>query len=237
VSVKQEILKPLLRVYIQGSHAYEYIKMFLEEGFLGARSIEEADIVCFTGGEDVNPDLYDEKPLKFTAFNSRRDAADVWAYTEATRLDKFIVGICRGGQFLNVMNGGKMWQHVDNHTNHHNIKDVRMDTMVWATSTHHQQMIPNIGECEVVAVSCDKAGQIRSLSTIKESFGKRVDIPSKGGNTETDYEVLFYNTSKSLCFQPHPEFSGVTFKPLRKYFFDVLDEFYFETQDDEMEEG
>ncbi len=132
-----------LRVFVVGG-GFDYIKMFKDAGFKGARSVDDADVICFTGGEDVDPSLYGEKCLAGTNYNVRRDEYDADIYGQAVALKKPMVGICRGGQFLNVMEGGKMWQDVNNHAGRiHDVVDIKSGKVVEGmTSTHHQQMIP-----------------------------------------------------------------------------------------------
>ena len=114
-----------------------------------------------------------------------------------------MVGICRGGQFLNVMNGGKMWQHVTHHAGNHmarieippyNAGNKRRTIEV--TSTHHQMMIPT--DDALVLATADVA-----LEKHKASYSKL----GKGGDIDPDTEVIFYDDTNCLCFQPHPEFT------------------------------
>ena len=57
--------------------------------------IEEADIVMFTGGEDVDPSLYGAQPHPTTYSNIQRDLAEKSIF-EQVRTDQLCVGICRG---------------------------------------------------------------------------------------------------------------------------------------------
>ena len=108
------------------------------------------DLMVFTGGEDVNPALYGEKPHVSTRFNEKRDRFERQVWTDYKDIPK--IGICRGGQFLNVMNGGEMWQDVDKHgvsAGHDmaNLVDLggtkfHRDYVLNVTSTHHQMMVP-----------------------------------------------------------------------------------------------
>lgn len=201
-----------LRVYVVGG-GYQYIRMFHEAGFRGATGVDDADIVCFTGGEDVHPSLYGEEVLPRTGSNLSRDEREMLIFADAAALQKPMVGICRGAQFLNVMNGGKLWQHVDNHATgrRHPVIDFRtgekIDNM---TSTHHQQMRegPN---AEIIAVA--------ELSTFKEAAN---DVLKRDEPSLDDLEVLWYPGTLSLCFQPHPEmYPG----ECREYFIDLVDEY------------
>lgn len=201
-----------LRVLVVGG-GFQYLKMFYDAGFKGAESVRDANIVCFTGGEDVDPAMYGEVPIPETFFNPKRDGIEAYLYAEAVQGNKPMVGICRGAQFLNVMNGGKLWQDVDKHAvaSGHSVTDIRSGEVLHnMTSTHHQQMIA--GEQAVILAAA-------ALSLEKKAMGRTVvrEKPELD-----DMEVLWYPDSMSLCFQPHPEFRH---GECRNYFLDLVDEF------------
>jgi hypothetical protein len=190
------------KVYVHGPGKFEYMRMFAERGLIGA-DLDEADIVCWTGGADVDPSLYNEKNATYhgrpmSGFDTARDDIDLRVFGYAA--DKYKVGICRGGQLLNVCNGGKMWQHVDKHAGApHDLIDTTMGQVVRVTSTHHQMMRP-APEGIVLAYARE--------AHIKIADGDEWDI--KKDHVErpeelNDVEVVWYEESKSLCFQPHPE--------------------------------
>lgn len=58
-------------------------------------NIEEADIVMFTGGEDVDPSLYGCEKHPTTYSNIKRDLEEK-AIFEKVRPDQLCLGICRG---------------------------------------------------------------------------------------------------------------------------------------------
>lgn len=201
-----------LRVLVVGG-GFQYMKMFFDAGMKGATSVGEADIVCFTGGEDVDPEFYDEEPMEGTMFNTIRDKKEALIYGEAVDLKKPMIGICRGSQFLNVMNGGKLWQDVNNHAIRagHPVIDMKTgERRHGMTSTHHQQMIPAEG-AEILALA--------ELSTRKESMAKVIERETP---ERDDVEVVWYGDTLSLCFQPHPEFQH---GECRNYFLDLVDEY------------
>ncbi len=214
------------RVLVYGPGAFAYIAMFKRAGFQGADSVENADIVCFTGGEDVSPRLYQENPIEGVYHNDERDLRDIAVYDKALIEGKFMVGICRGGQFLNVMNGGKLWQDVNNHTRSHMMEDVLTGRKIWVSSTHHQMFRPT-SNAEIVAFA--KEATMKNSEFIKYVAGTRVHEPGLIGvapyhNTYNDIESCYYAETRSLCFQPHPEFAGVA--ECTTYFFEVLERYY-----------
>ena len=61
------------------------------------RIIETCDGFLFTGGQDVGS-------------CPERDALETLVLSKALQSDKAILGICRGLQFINVFQGGTLWQ-------------------------------------------------------------------------------------------------------------------------------
>lgn len=187
-------------------------QMFVDRGYEITTDEQEAELAVFTGGSDVSPDLYGEP--NFASHNyPERDEVEKRKFIYLKELDVPLVGICRGGQFLNVMNGGSMYQHVEEHAIHgtHPIMDVESGETIEVTSTHHQMMRPNLNtEYDLIGYA--------TLGGEKNYWFNNQVVTNKDG---IDFEVLYYPESKSLCFQPHPEY-GV--KSCENYFFKVLED-------------
>lgn len=128
------------RIYVVGP-AKSYSKWIHNHELVD--NLEDADIVMFTGGEDVDPSLYDAQRHPTTYSNIQRDLEEK-AIFEKVKPTQLCIGICRGSQFLCVMNGGKLIQNVSNHAQFgtHAIIDMK-GTFEWEiTSTHHQMQYP-----------------------------------------------------------------------------------------------
>lgn len=197
------------KVFIVGGGA-DYVHLFKELGFQVVDKVVEASLVCFTGGEDVSPHLYGDAPHMHTYNNEVRDDYEMKFYAEIRELDIPMVGICRGAQFLNVMSGGRMYQHVTKHTRSHAITDLQSGETVWVSSTHHQMMMPS-PEAVLVASS--------TLEGTREWYEGQV---FKKDVSNEDIEVVFYEKTKCLCFQPHPEFDYPEYQEMRRYFGELL---------------
>ena len=79
----------------------------------GAR-LDECAGLMLTGGRDVAPARYREKPHPETDEpNSERDELEFSLLDEALRRDLPVLANCRGHQVLNVCLGGKLLQHID----------------------------------------------------------------------------------------------------------------------------
>lgn len=184
-----------MKVYVERNE-YEYEQMFAERGYAVVETPFEADLVCFTGGADVSPELYGDVNYA-SSTNTTRDLECIYLYNLSSQLDIPCVGICRGGQFLNVMNGGKMDQHITQHgTGSHELTTHKGERIL-VSSTHHQAIKPLEGEAELVV--WDDSGQVG-------------EVVVYGRGSECD-----------LCFQPHPEYGG--FDECTDYFFDLIEEF------------
>lgn len=186
------------RVFIVDGNQ-EYTTMFKRRGWEIITNPRFADLVQFTGGADVSPALYGQ-PNAHSFTDVDRDLDDTAIFCRALARGIPMAGICRGGQFLNVMSGGSMVQHVIGHAtgqghNAYDHTDVTRGAPILVTSTHHQMMAPS--EDAKVLLTADI-----------------VD--------ENDTEALFYKHTRALCFQPHPEFSYAS-KGCRDLYFIYLE--------------
>jgi Predicted glutamine amidotransferases len=175
--------------------------MFKHKGCNISRSEFGSNVVVFTGGADVTPLLYGEKMHISTRCNLRRDIEEVSIFKHLhPGVPK--LGICRGGQLLNVMCGGTMWQDVDGHTTSHPALSRITGEITTVTSTHHQMMRahPYKGyEFLVAQQSTWKAGP---------NYTWRPETPQKGTDDWDDVEGVYYKEWNAMCFQPHPEYAN-----------------------------
>lgn len=169
--------------------------MFIEDGWSISKP-EEADLICFSGGSDVCPDLYNQPVHETTGFDRLRDRDCLNLYRKFKGVKPF-VGICRGSQFLNVVNGGELYQHVEGHaiSGVHAAIDRFTKKIVEVTSTHHQMMIPSV-DANVIMT----ANKSNSRQTFHE------DCWCDPHPSMLDIEAVIYPQTKTLCYQPHPEF-------------------------------
>lgn len=182
--------------------------LFASKGWLKVDKPADADLIVFPGGSDVDPELYGHKNVG-SYIDKIRDRRDIATWNMGRVYATPMVGICRGGQFLNIKSGGTMYQDVDGHLgNHKIITDDGEEYEV--TSTHHQMMKPA------------KDAKIIAVSTQKNSFVKDQDGVHKG---IYGYEVLFYEHTNSLCFQPHPEYNSCPEKTT-DWFFSLLVKYF-----------
>lgn len=180
-------------------------KMFENKGLIHEEDYDEPfDCLVFVGGADITPFLYGEIKLKKTVCDFSRDLLEIKKFKGVKKTFPKI-GICRGAQFLNVMAGGSMYQHVDNHSGFHEIKDLWYDRVYKVTSTHHQMMIPSSDATLLFAAN---------RSTRRESAS---DVVIRNHSTDKEWddpEVVVYYDYNALCFQPHPEYKDLVTQDL-----------------------
>jgi putative glutamine amidotransferase len=77
------------------------------------------DGVVFSGGGDLDPELYGAEPHDATDEpRSERDAAELRLLEAALDRDMPVLAICRGSQLLNVARGGDLVQHLPETVGH-----------------------------------------------------------------------------------------------------------------------
>lgn len=163
------------------------------------------DLVVFTGGSDVDPKMYGENKGKYTHIDEKRDSDEYNIFQRFYHVPK--VGFCRGSQFLTVVNGGKLVQHVTGHTSAHSCKyDDGYDNLLGTfniSSTHHQMMFPfnlNKDQYKLIAWS-----EYFNSDTYLNGDNEEIKLPQDF----LEPEIVYYKEGKSLAIQGHPEFSSV----------------------------
>lgn len=193
---------------LPGAFYGQCVLLMTAAGYSRADSVDEADVVVFIGGADINPALYGHKNVA-SGFNDQRDAYEVSVYEEAVKKKKVLFGICRGAQFLHAMNGGTLWQDVNGHAGHpHEIVDLDEDVTVMATSLHHQMLQDN-DTLEVLAVTNKQvATRFRDADMVMEITKAGVD----SDDSEIEIEAGCYHATKSFFVQGHPEVGSVFYQ-------------------------
>ena len=176
------------------------------------RDPESFDLVCFTGGEDVSPELYGHQNL--SSYNSiDRDKRETMIFEAAHKYEIPMTGICRGSQFLNVMCGGTMVQHLKRShggARHGCITvDAVDDRTFEVTSSHHQMSV--LGPGGVLLAWAEQPLALNDLTYDGDSD----QALSAAGNLNiqsTPYihvtEAFAYPEAKIFAVQHHPEWQN-----------------------------
>lgn len=197
--------KPRVLV-LQGGAFGLITRMLAEVGFAKADGIKDADLIVYGGGSDVSPEFYGQHPIPQCGYPDRaRDERERKVFKEAVDLGIPQLGICRGAQFLHVMCGGTLWQHVTNHTKDHLMFDITTNVMVRTSSTHHQMM--KFNDDMTLIACCDD-----DVATFYEDAFEKVDYAEEGGFIpQIEVEVCSYEPQNVLCIQGHPEYGPMEF--------------------------
>ena len=76
-------------------------------------TLDAVDGLVFSGGADLNPELYGQEPHAQTSgVVEERDRAELALLEAALARDMPVLAICRGSQVLNVARGGDLVQHL-----------------------------------------------------------------------------------------------------------------------------
>lgn len=200
------------------------------------KSIKDVDLVIFEGGTDVNPLYYGLTTNEIFATtdspDKTRDLRENLIYDICANRKIPMLGICRGAQFLTIKNGGKLIQHVTNHSVSHRIKIHVPEFMdfnnIEVTSSHHQMMsIRNMDKRDYILIAGSVIPRSNYYRYIKPSINSSTVVNTKDdmyvdsklslkelesflGEDKHEPEIVFYPNSKSLAIQGHPEYQTAT---------------------------
>ena len=180
--------------------------------------MKDANLVLFTGGEDVSPELYNSPKHHTTSCSPMRDMHEVKEYNKAKALNKPCCGICRGAQFLCVMSGGKLIQHQEHPGQKHDLHTKDGKT-IRVTSSHHQAQLPfNLPQEEYTIL-----GWTENLLAFHKD-GNNDEV-----NPEVECEDVMYHKANNLGIQSHPEWCFPPSSPseivMIDYYQTLLDKF------------
>lgn len=152
------------------------------------RVLDSIDGLVLTGGPDVDPARYGQKPHPTT--NEPATARDDWEFAlleAALRRGIPVLGVCRGAQVLNTALGGTLHQHLPDvigHTHHqkgdavfgtsavHTVPGTRLADLIGETSDaqcYHHQAIDELGDGLVVSAR-DTDGVVEAVELLGDAF-------------------------------------------------------------------
>lgn len=194
--MKHEINNRKLKAYIVGPNKHHT----LWSNTISVDDMSESDVVILTGGEDINPELYNEDILETTWMKKTRDTFEIEEIKKAIKLEIPLVGVCRGAHLLTIMAGGKMVQHMT-HPYKHDIKFYE-GSVISVNSHHHQLMKPfNLTKDKYTIVAHSKGLSPK----YKGGNGSNILMPSNTENDIIEPEIVLYNNINALCIQSRPD--------------------------------
>jgi putative glutamine amidotransferase len=170
--------------------------------------LDALDAVIFSGGSDVDPELYGAEPHPETDVpHLHRDAAELALLHAALERDMPTLAICRGFQLLNVARGGDLIQHLPEEVGHDVHKEVpgefthhpvevkagtRLAEIVGAEShvtSHHHQAVGRLGDGLVECAWADD-GTLEALEDPTRRFVVGVQWHPEAGGDRALFEAL-----------------------------------------------
>ncbi len=190
-------MKKKSAAYVVGGDP-DVVGMFIEQDWDVVESMRYADLVQFTGGCDISPELYSQSIHASTGgINPWRDKTEAIVFNLCMQNNIKVAGICRGMQLINALLGGSMWQDVNNHHGDHTVEDSFYNFKYKSNSIHHQQIIPN-RHAYVLGFA--------KQSTRKEKMTVNGHLDKFKPSVPFDPEVVFWEKNKCFGVQWHPEY-------------------------------
>jgi putative glutamine amidotransferase len=182
---------------------------------LAAQYADRLDALILTGGsEEISPLYYqDSFSIHTTSVNPKRDKGDILLMEAFEKLDKPILGVCRGHQLINVARGGSLYSNLkkerDNSSSH------------WGGATpidypvHHVNIVENTPHFEIfnkkrLAVNSFHYQAVKGLGK-----GLIVSAKSDDGIIEGIYDP---NHKFIVGIQWHPEMMALSNDEMLKVF-------------------
>ncbi len=157
------------------------------------RYAELADGCLFTGGYDISPELYGEQIRYNTVYcTPERDRHEEALYKKWMATGKPVLGICRGLQFINVMEGGSLHQ------------DIPVERSAIHSSTEHSVVVEQGTIMEQIF-----GAQELSVNSFHHQCVKRIaDCLKVTAYSKEDYiiEGVEHKTKPMFAVQYHPEY-------------------------------
>lgn len=160
--------------------------------------LDGADALVVWGGADIHPSLYNDVNTHSGVGTapSPRDNMEWELMKQAVHNKIPIIGICRGGQMLCALAGGKLYQHVDNHAGGGHGVVTRAEESFIVSSLHHQMMNPAGTKHELVAWSTHNRSP--KYYDARGTHDKT--------STEVEPEYIYFPEIRGHAIQWHPEF-------------------------------
>ena len=163
------------------------------------------DGYLFTGGHDINPDMYNEKKSDKCGIPcDARDRLEKLVFDIAEQNDKPILGICRGIQIINAIMGGTLYQDLP--TEHKSDTEHHM-APPYDRTQHYDNILKGTPLFELTGKEKIGVNSYHHQAVKKLAEGLEPMAVSEDGLIEAVYSS---NRKFLWAVQWHPEFSYKT---------------------------
>lgn len=177
----------------------------------------KCDFLMLTGGADIHPKYYGHVPSARTQHweGYTRDMLEHELAQACILADIPIIGICRGAQWLTILSGGSLIQHVTGHNGGTHKITTHEGEEYQVSSAHHQM-------CNLSGLDKNLIAWSDNVSTMYLGSGDKVLFP-KGLTKEP--EIFYLPQVRGFCVQGHPEFMPID-APVNIYIRKTINEIY-----------
>lgn len=172
-----------------------YLPIIYRHNYAPMPSMDELDMLVFSGGDDIDPALYNHKRSTATQQKSYRDEIEVELATKGHFAGIPMVGVCRGAQLLCAIYGGALYQDIPDHEGPEHLMITRFDNKIPVSSAHHQACIINDDNMQLMGWS-DKRVQWAAIED-KAPLIQPIHI--------TEEFTIRGGAATHFCAQYHPE--------------------------------
>lgn len=185
---------------------------FLDELFDGSINakrdgFKNADAFVLWGGQDIHPSYYGQKRGPNSQAWESPTERDIWEWQamKYCRTNNIpMIGICRGAQFLCAFAGGKLIQHVNNHTGGDHPVVCDDGDVFEVTSCHHQMLDITGTQGELLAWTPENRSSVY--------YGEGAHTPEHlkpalVAGTFQEPEIVYFPEINALAIQGHPEWA------------------------------
>lgn len=163
--------------------------------------IDSFDGMIFTGGANIDSLWYDEKPLEKQSMESElRNRFEKALFLVAKEKKIPILGICRGNQLINVLQGGSLVQNIDKQMNtdiNHEGVDKKIEEKLHSVSLEKGSFLAKISGKKRILVN---SFHVQCIKELGENL--KITAKSEDGVPEAiEYEGDFFMKG----VQWHPE--------------------------------
>ena len=216
VGIDKDKTVSMLEAYgrvIEKTGGLPLILSYIEDEKIIDEFVRVCDGFLFTGGADIEPDLYGEsKKNTCGATQPHRDKLEIAVFNKAYRDNKPILAICRGMQLVNVALGGTLYQDIPTEYK----TDILHTQVEERFLPSHQILIERNSPLYSLTKKDIMVGNSFHHQAIKD-LGKRLNIMARA--YDGTVEAVWAPDRKYLCgYQWHPERLFQTDSDNRKIF-------------------
>ncbi len=183
-----------------------YVDYFIEDEIIlllpnqSKEVLDLCDAFMLTGGDDLNPSLYNQENINSNNINDEIDKLDFNIIKHAYDNNKKLLGVCRGIQSINVYFKGTLKQDYKNHMNvEHKINQINKPRLFdignsFFVNSYHHQTIDKLGVNLIATYSSDD----EIIEIIEHKYKAIIGVQYHPEISKDKYAFLLFELFKKL---------------------------------------